>query len=101
MYINIARVLSVVYVILNGCMVYLPCNVDCMPKSPVELQRLPRPGCMDIGRGDGDGAGDTELLLGESECSEPFDWWINFVRLKHKVGLVECCFVWLGCLVGV
>lgn len=71
--------------------VYLPCNVDCMPKSPVELQRLPRPGCMDIGRGDGDGAGDTELLLGESECSEPFDWWINFVRLKHKVGLVECC----------
>lgn len=51
---------------------------------------------MDIGRGDGDGAGDTELLLGESECSEPFDWWINFVRLKHKVGLVECCFVWFS-----
>lgn len=62
---------------------YLPCSCDCMPKSPVELQRLPRPECMDCGRGDGDGAGDTELLLGESECSEPFDWWIIFVRLKQ------------------
>lgn len=68
---------------------YLPCSVDCMPKSPVELQRLPRPECMEVGRGDGDGAGDTELLLGESECSEPFDWWISFERLKQGDGVVS------------
>lgn len=64
---------------------YLPCRVACMAKSPVLLQRLPRPACIELGRGDGDGAGDTELLLGESECSEPFDWWIILVRLKTNI----------------
>lgn len=28
----------------------------------------------DCGRGDGDGAGEIELLLGESEWIDPFDW---------------------------
>lgn len=55
-----------------------------MAKSPVLLQRLPSVACIELGRGDGDGAGDTELLLGESECSEPLDWWIILVRLKIK-----------------
>lgn len=67
-----------------------------LTKSPVELQRLPMPatvagepatlipltdavrlailGCL----GDGDGAGDIEWLLIESECSDPFEWWIAF-----------------------
>lgn len=44
-----------------------------MLKSPVELQRLPKPAWTELGRGDGDGAGDMELLLGESECMDPFD----------------------------
>lgn len=43
-------------------------------KSPVELQRLPSAEADCGGRGDGDGAGDTELLLW-SECKDPFDWW--------------------------
>lgn len=67
--------------VLMFVVVYLPVSDDCMPKSPVELQRLPRPACAACGRGDGDGAGDIELLLGESECMEPFDWCIDFVRL--------------------
>lgn len=65
---------------------------DPLTKSPVELHRFPMPpllippiptaeavkfcifGCL----GDGDGAGDIEWLLIESECSEPFEWWIAF-----------------------
>lgn len=52
---------------------YLPTNADCALKSPVEFQRLPRPVLplftvfTDCGRGEGDGAGDIELLLGESD----------------------------------
>lgn len=65
-----------------GCH-YLPVNDACIPKSPVELQRLPKPAAC-WGRGDGDGAGEMELLLGESECIEPFDWWMDFVRLCVK-----------------
>lgn len=66
--------------------VYLPTNADCALKSPVEFHRLPKPALplfvfTDCGRGDGDGAGDIELLLGESDWIEPFDWWICFVRL--------------------
>lgn len=64
---------------------HLPCRVACMAKSPVLLQRLPRVACIELGRGDGDGAGDTELLLGESECSEPLDWWIILVRLRIEI----------------
>lgn len=60
---------------------YLPVNDDCMPKSPVEPHRLPKPTFDGCGRGDGDGAGEIELLLGESEWIEPFDWWIDLVRL--------------------
>lgn len=58
---------------------HLPVSGDWTPKSPVELQRLPNPpmpfpaAFTDCGRGDGDGAGEIELLLGESECIEPFD----------------------------
>lgn len=65
-------------------MTYLPCIVDWTPKSPVELQRLLRLECTVLGCGDGEGAGDTELLLGESECNEVFDWWIDFVLLQQK-----------------
>lgn len=66
---------------------YLPTSADCALKSPVEFQRLPNPTLplftvfTDCGRGDGDGAGDIELLLGESDWIEPFDWWICLVRL--------------------
>lgn len=55
----------------------LACSGDCNAKSPVEFHRLlspPTPPATVVGRGDGDGAGDTELLLGESECSDPLDW---------------------------
>lgn len=60
-------------------LLYLPVNADCALKSPVEFQRLPNPTLplfvvlTDCGRGDGDGAGDMELLLGESDCMDPFD----------------------------
>lgn len=65
---------------------------DPLTKSPVELHRFPMPplptppiptaeavkfcifGCL----GDGDGAGDIEWLLIESECREPLEWWIAF-----------------------
>lgn len=66
---------------------HLPVRADCELKSPVEFQRLPRPTLpllvfiTDCGRGDGDGAGDIELLLGESDWIDPFDWWICFDRL--------------------
>lgn len=52
---------------------YLPTSADCALKSPVEFHRLPSPTLplftvfTDCGRGDGDGAGDIELLLGESD----------------------------------
>lgn len=72
---------------------YLPVNGDGTPKSPVEFHRLPRPplpllAFTDCGRGDGDGAGDIELLLGESEWIDPFDWCIDFVRLWCKLALI-------------
>lgn len=65
---------------------YLPVSADCALKSPVEFQRFPRPTLpllvfTDCGRGDGDGAGDIELLLGESDWMDPFDWWICLDRL--------------------
>lgn len=43
------------------------------PKSPVELHLFAKPACNELGRGEGEGAGDTELLLGLSECKDPFD----------------------------
>lgn len=58
---------------------HLPVKDDCVPKSPVELHRLAKPippllfVFTDCGLGDGDGAGDIELLLGESDCIDPFD----------------------------
>lgn len=71
---------------------------DPLTKSPVELHRLPIPTppppvplltpmvpttdadrfCMFGWRGEGDGAGDIEWLLIESEWREPFEWWIAF-----------------------
>lgn len=72
---------------MNKCFPYLPVSADCALKSPVEFQRLPKPTLplfvvlTDCGRGDGDGAGDMELLLGESDCMDPLDWWICLVRL--------------------
>lgn len=52
---------------------YLPCRDDCTEKSEVELHFFCKLACADVGRGDGDGAGETELLLGESECKDPFE----------------------------
>lgn len=63
---------------------YLFVNGEFVLKSPVELHRLPRPtveaaaATVDwegVCRGEGEGAGDTELLLCVSECKDPFDWW--------------------------
>lgn len=73
---------------------------DPLTKSPVELHRLPIPVtpfvpppppltpieptteadrfCKFGWRGEGDGAGEIEWLLIESEWSEPFEWWIAF-----------------------
>lgn len=60
---------------------YLPCNcAPDAPKSPVELHLFPKPLCRELGRGEGEGAGDTELLLCESECREPFDWCMALFR---------------------
>lgn len=67
-----------------------------LTKSPVELHRLPMPPpiptpptppipaaeadrfCMFGCLGDGDGAGDIEWLLIESECNDPLEWCIAF-----------------------
>lgn len=57
----------------NPSKIYLPCRDDCTEKSDVELHFFCKLACADVGRGDGDGAGETELLLGESECKDPFE----------------------------